>query len=210
MEFMEVIRQRRAVHHFDAAKEVPDELLKQVIEVAALAPSSFNLQPWSVVILREAAQKEKLQSLAWDQPKVSEAPVVLIVLADRNAWKRGHKFLERNFAEMVAAGAMTEDQRDWFVDACADLYGANEKRRQAFACKNAGFFAMALMLAAKDAGLETHPMDGFDHDAVRNAFNIPDNYWIPLLIAVGYPRPDLPPTPPKWRKSCREIVVRFD
>ena len=40
---------------------------------------------------------------------------------------------------------------------------------------------MSLMLAAKNLGLDTHPMDGFDHDGVKKAFDIPDNYWVLLL-----------------------------
>jgi nitroreductase len=209
MDFKDVINNRRAVNFFDPSKDVPGELLKEMIQTAATAPSSFNLQPWSLVVLRDGKEKLKLQKIAWDQPKVTEAPVVLIVLADRDGWKEGHRFVEKNFQEMIQAGAMTEDQRKWFADARESLYGSNEEMQQAFACKNAGFFAMALMLAAKNLGLDTHPMDGFDHDAVIKAFNIPDNFWIPLLLSVGYFNEDMELQPPKWRKTADEIVVKF-
>jgi nitroreductase len=87
---------------------------------------------------------------------------------------------------------------------------AFEAKQQAFACKNTGFFAMALMFAAKHLGLDTHPMDGFDHDAVRKEFNIPENYWIPLLMAVGHFDETKKLPPPKWRKTYEEIVAEFD
>jgi len=209
MDFIDVINNRRAVNFFDPDKEVPDETLKAMIETAAKAPSSFNLQPWRLIVLRDQEEKMKLRKLAWDQTKVTEAPVTLIVLADRDGWKEGHRFVEKNFLEMIKAGAMTEDQRQWFADARASLYGSNEEKQQAFACKNTGFFAMALMLAAKNMGLDTHPMDGFDHEEVRKEFNIPDNYWIPLLLAVGYFKEDQELAPPKWRKTYDEIVVKF-
>jgi nitroreductase len=209
MDFMDVINSRRAVNFFDPHKDVPDETLKAMIETAAKAPSSFNLQPWSLIILRGLEEKTRLQSLAWNQPKVSEAPVTLILLADRDGWKEGHRFVEKNFQEMIKAEAMTEDQRQWFADARTSLYGGTDEKQQAFACKNTGFFAMALMLAAKNLGLDTHPMDGFDHDAVRKEFNIPDNYWIPLLLAVGYFKKDMELAAPKWRKAVEEIVVKF-
>lgn len=209
MEFIEVINNRRAINFFDPDKNVSDETLKEIIETAAKVPSSFNLQPWSLIILRDPDEKKRLQELAWNQPKVSEAPVTLIILADRNAWEEGHPFVEKNFQEMIKAGAMTEAQRQWFSDARTSLYGGNAEKSQAFANKNTGFFAMALMLAAKNMGIDTHPMDGFDHDDVREAFNIPDNYWIPLLLAVGYFREDMELAPPKWRKTYEEIVVKF-
>ena len=65
------------------------------------------------------------------------------------------------------------------------------------------------MLAAKAAELETHPMDGFDLDGVKQAFNIPEQYWAPLLIAAGYLDPAKKLLPPKWRESYDEIVVSF-
>lgn len=210
MDLKEVINSRRAVNFFDPQKDLPEDLLRQIIETAAKTPSSFNLQPWSVIVLRERDDKLRLQKHAWDQPKVSEAPVALIFLADMDGWQEGHHFVEKNFDSLVKTGMMEESQRDWFLGACKNLYGSSPKRQVAFACKNAGFFAMSVMLAAKDLGVDTHPMDGFDIDAVCNEFQIPENFWIPLIMSVGYFRSDKTLLPAKWRKSYEEIVARFD
>jgi len=209
MEFKDVINNRRSVNFFDPKKDVSEEHIKTIIEMASKAPSSFNLQPWSLIILRGLEDKMRLKKLAWDQPKVTEAPVVLVVLADRDGWMEGHRFVEKDFQEMIKAGAMTGEQRQWFADARKTLYGTTEEAAQAFACKNAGFFVMGLMLAAKSLGIDTHPMDGFDHEGVKKEFNIPDNYWIPLLLSVGYFNESNELAPPKWRKSFDEIVVSF-
>ncbi|MBU2490265.1 MAG: nitroreductase family protein [Proteobacteria bacterium] len=209
MEFSQAMEKRRAVNFFDPKRPVDPGLLKKVIETAALTPSSFNLQPWNVMVLTEPEEKKKLRALAWDQAKVEEAPVILVFLADRDGWKEGHATLERNYAEMLRAGSMTEEKRAWFLNACKSLYGGGAEMAQAFACKNTGFFAMSVMLAAADAGLDTHPMDGFDHDKVRQAFKIPENYWIPLLLAVGHFDKSKTLAPPKWRKSFEDIVVKF-
>ncbi len=208
MDFKDVVLKRRAVNFFDPNKPVSDNLIKEMIEIAAQAPSSFNLQPWSLIIVKTPEEKMRLRKLAWNQPKVSEAPVVFICLADRAGWKKGHPFVARNFQEMVKAGTMKEEQHEWFLNACQGLYGARPEMEQAFACKNTGFFAMALMFAAKHLGLDSHPMDGFDHDAVRKEFQIPENYWIPLLLAVGYFDGTKTLYPPKWRKTYDEIVLK--
>lgn len=210
MTFKEIVYGRRAVNFFDPKKGVSDELLNEMIELAARAPSGFNIQPWSLIVLKDQADKLRLRKHAWDQPKVSEAPVTLIVLADNDGWKSGNPSLEKNFEEMVRTGDIRPEQREWFDGVRAALYGANDVRKVAFSCKNTAFFAMAFMLAAKSLGVDTHPMDGFDMDAIRVEFKIPDNYWIPLLIAVGYFRSDKALPPPKWRKTVDEIVVRFD
>uniref|UniRef100_A0A7C4W7R1 Nitroreductase family protein n=1 Tax=Desulfatirhabdium butyrativorans TaxID=340467 RepID=A0A7C4W7R1_9BACT len=209
MDFQDVVTQRRAINFFDPDRGVDTDLIRRMIEMASKVPSSFNLQPWNVILVTDPKEKQILRKLAWDQPKVSEAPVVMIVLADRDGWKAGHPTAERNFQEMVHAGSMKPEQKDWFHSACTSLYGQTPEKQQAFANKNTGFFAMTLMFAAKHLGLDTHPMDGFDIEGVRKAFAIPEHFWIPLLLAVGYPKPDFNPLPPKWRKSYEEIVVRF-
>ncbi|MFH1155688.1 MAG: nitroreductase family protein [Pseudomonadota bacterium] len=209
MNFKAITEKRRAINFFDPNREVSDALLDQVISIAARTPSSFNLQPWNLMVLKDAKDKERLKALAWNQPKVAEAPVVFIVLADRDGWKQGHPTVEENWKQMLKAGSMVPEQRDWFLDAAKSLYGRSPEANLAFAAKNTGFFAMSLMYAATSLGLETHPMDGFDHDGVKKAFNIPDNFWIPLLLAVGYPKPGLEINAPKWRKTRSDIVVSF-
>jgi nitroreductase len=210
MEFVDVLKSRRSVNFFDLTKPVSPKQLRELLELAAKVPSSFNLQPWNVVAVTDPDKKKALRQVAWDQPKVEEAPVVLIVLGDRDGWKPGNPTLERNFAEFVKLGMFKPEQRDWFLGACNNLYGETPEQQQAFACKNAGFFAMALMFAARELGLHSHPMDGFDHEAVRKLFKIPANYWIPLLLAVGHFDQSKTLYPPKWRKSFDEIVVSFD
>jgi nitroreductase len=181
-----------------------------MIEIASKAPSSFNLQPWNLLVLRDQKKKEQLKALAWDQPKVVEAPVVLIVLADKNGWQEGHPTVEKNWQEMLKSGSMQLEQREWFMNAAKSLYDWSPDAKLAFAAKNTGFFAMALMYAATSLGLETHPMDGFDHEGVRKSFNIPDNFWIPLLLAVGYRKPGLEVHSAKWRKAKEEIIISFE
>jgi nitroreductase len=99
--------------------------------------------------------------------------------------------------------------REWFMNAAKSLYDWSPDANLAFAVKNTGFFAMSLMYAATNLGLESHPMDGFDHEGVRKAFNIPENYWIPVLLAVGYRKPGLELTAARWRKTKEEIFVSF-
>jgi len=209
MEFKEAMKQRRAVNFFDPTKDITDAQLKEIIETASLAPSGFNLQPWQVIIVKDKAKKEILKKVAWNQPKITEAPVVLIVLGDLEGWKKGNAGFEKDFAESVKAGIMKQEQYDWFTGAAASLYGTSSERKMAFACKNAGFFGMCLMLAAKNAGLDSHPMDGFDVEGVKKAFNIPNQYWIPLLLAIGYFDKSKTLLPPKWRKNYNEIMVEF-
>lgn len=203
MEFKDIITNRRAINFFDPEKDVDDATIRQLLEIAEKTPSSFNLQPWKLIVVRTTGEKEKLRKLAFDQPKVTEAPVILMVLADRSGWQEGNPTLERHFSE-----SMQPEQREWFINTTQALYGGSEEAAQAFANKNAGLFAMSVMYAASDRGLHTHPMDGFDHNGVRNAFGIPDNFWVPMLIAVGHAKPGLEIHPKGWRQPLDDMIIK--
>ncbi|WP_432737808.1 nitroreductase family protein [Maridesulfovibrio sp. FT414] len=207
MDFAEILKKRRAVNYFDPNRDVDEAMLKKIIEQAGNAPSSYNLQPWKLKVVRDPARKQALRELAFNQPKVTEAPVIFIVLADRDGWKLENATAQNVFADFVKAGKMSEDQRDWFSGVTSGLYGRSPEASQAFANKNTGLFAMSLMYATTANGLESHPMDGFDHEGVRKEFNIPDNFWIPMLIAVGYLNPGTEVPPKAWRQSYEDIVI---
>ena len=209
MDFQNVMRSRRAVNFFDPDRDVPQADLEKLLETASRSPSSFNLQPWRVAALRGQAPKAKLRALAWDQPKITEAPVVLLFLADTEAWKTYSPSFERQFSYLMEIGRYKPEQREAFAASVNSVYGQTSEKALAFAVKNTAFFAMTFMYAAADAGYVTHPMDGFDHEGVRQAFNIPEHFWIPLLMAVGHLKPGVTVTPPKWRFPPEDIFYNI-
>lgn len=77
----EVIRERRSVRRY-LAKEVPDELVREIVDAATRAPSAGGLQSYHVVIVREPARRLELSLAAYDQDFLERAPVVLVFLAD--------------------------------------------------------------------------------------------------------------------------------
>jgi putative NAD(P)H nitroreductase len=206
MDFQKLMEVRRSVNFFDSSKPVSEEEIGKMVQLASLIPSSFNLQPWNLIVVRSADAKARLRKRAWDQPKVTEAPVTLIVLADREGHKEGSSTLQQVWASWVKNGYMKEEQHGWFLNACQQLYGGDVKSL-AFAVKNAGFFGLALMLAAKELGLDSHPMDGFDHDGVVEEFSIPENFFVPMLIAVGHFNQSKTLLPRNWRKPYDQIVL---
>ena len=204
MDVIETIRNRRSINFFEPGREVPDEKLRELLEVANLSPSSFNTQPWKVVVVKDPERKKVLRECAFGQPKAEECSVVLIMVADPD-------FLEDNFERVldswVELGYMTEDKRNGNRDLAKNLYGAPDSLKRKFtAVKNTALFAMTLMLAAKVLGLETHPMDGFDEECIKKEFGIPGDKAIPMLVAVGYLKEGVKLLPRAFRRSQEEFV----
>ena len=206
---IDILLNRRTIRKY-STKAVGNSLINEIISAGCRTSTTGNMQVYSIIITRDAGMKKELAPLHFNQNMVTEAPVVLIVLADLEGWKKGNIGFEKDFVESVKAGIMKQEQYDWFTGATASLYGISSDRIMAFACKNAAFFGMSLMLAAKNAGLDSHPMDGFDIDGVKKAFDIPDQCWVPLLLAIGHFDKSKTLFPAKWRKSYNEIVVNFN
>ncbi|MCL4537239.1 MAG: nitroreductase family protein [Nitrospirae bacterium] len=204
MDVIQAIKERRSINFFEPGRKIPDNKLKDLIEVANLAPSSFNLQPWKVVVVKDPEKKKILKQCAFNQPKVEEASVVLIMVADPGAMEEN---IDRMLDSWQELGYIKPEMRETYKGMANNLYGpADSLKRKIFAVKNSSLFAMNLMIAAKGLGLETHPMDGFDEECVKKEFNIPADKIIPMLIAVGYLRSGITLLPRAFRRRIDEFV----
>src|SRR5512141_1768775 len=84
----EALRERRATPSFDSTP-IPDQDLKAILEAGLEAPSGYNLQPWRFVVVRDPEQRKRLRAAAMGQPKVEEAPVVIVACGDSQGWSKG-------------------------------------------------------------------------------------------------------------------------
>jgi putative NAD(P)H nitroreductase len=207
MDVIQAIKERRSINYFETGKSISEDKIRELLELANLSPSSFNLQPWKVVVVRDPERKKILRKCAFDQPKAEEASAVLIMIADP-------KGVEENIGNMLDSweklGYMKPEMRDTYIGMVKNLYDEEDSlKRKIFAVKNTSLFAMNIMLAAKGLGLETHPMDGFDEDCIKKEFNIPVDKIIPMLITVGYLKQGITLLPRAFRRKIEEFV-RFE
>lgn len=204
MDAVQAIRERRSINFFETGKELSDGRLKELIELANLAPSSFDLQPWRLIIVNTPNRQKALRKCAFDQPKVEEASAVFILIADPGAVEDNSGRVLDSWQEL---GYIKPEMRDTYLGMMKNLYGGPDSMtRKLFAVKNASIFGMNLMLAAKGLGLETHPMDGFDESAIKKEFNIPEDKLIPMLICVGHLRSGITLLPRAFRRDVGEFI----
>jgi len=178
----QAIASRRATRHFDSSKPLSDELLKRILHLATHAPSGYNLQPWRFLVVRTEANRKKLKACAYNQPKIGEAPVVVIVL--------GYHFPERSNLDAIVSvsqnlGAMTPE----FAAenrARAKAAMGNVTDRPLWTTRSTMLAAATMMLAAESLGVASAPMEGFDAQKVKEAFGVPHDHTVCALVALGY------------------------
>src|SRR5215831_10774829 len=84
--FSDAVRERRATPAF-SSDPVDDEDLKKILRAGLESPSSYNLQPWRFVLVRDPEQRKRLRAAAMNQEQVEQAPVVIVACGDTQGWK---------------------------------------------------------------------------------------------------------------------------
>jgi len=207
-EFETLVRSRRATRHFKS-DPIPEELLSRLLDAARWAPSGYNLQPTHFVVVTDPELKKKLHSPCLNQQQILEAPATVVFTGDRKVYQNN---FEKSVALDIDAGATSEEYRaklkqfvslafeqgpaglgwlaksvfkplrHWFTPT-PDI-PAVQKRY--WLTKQVILSAMNFILAARAAGLDTVPMEGFDEARVRRALKIPCSHIVPLVVPVGY------------------------
>ena len=201
MDLKTIFEERRSVNFFNPERKIDGNVLKKVINLAALAPSAFNLQPWEIIAVKSQEAKEKLFPLTGNQPKIKEAPVTLIIIGDLNGYKPENPAWAELDAMLNNKPALENYQK--FAHS---LYGSSETNRIKFAESNAALLAMSIMYAAKYYGLDTHPMSGIDFDGIKKEFNLDESKTVVMLIGLGYFDDSKILYPRRTRKDYADLV----
>ena len=185
----EVLLERRATSSF-TDEEVPEEYLNAILALGAQAPSGYNLQPWRFVVVRDAENRRRLQQAAYNQPKVGEAPAVVIAVGMKEEWKAR---ADEVFREGAARGAGSADTVESYKRSAFQFISSMDAAL--WVNRHTMIAVTTLMLVAEAYGFDTAPMEGFDAAAVKREFGIPEEGEVVALLAIGRAaRPDKPYT----------------
>ena len=164
METFTAIKTRRAVKHYDPKHRMTEEEINQLMSLAILSPTAFNIQNWRFVLVQDPELRKKIRAVAWDQAQVTDASLLIILCADIKAWEKQPVRYWQNAPKEV---------QDFIIPAIAQYYQGREQVQRDETMRSCGIAAQTLMLAAKSMGYDSCPMDGFDFDAVGKLINLP-------------------------------------
>ena len=165
---LETMKNRRTIRRY-TEQAIPETLLNELLEVAARASNTGNMQLYSVVVTRDKAMKERLAPAHFNQPMITTAPVVLTFCADAN------RFVKWAEQRKAVAGF---DNFQTFIASTID----------------AMLFAQSFCTAAEEKGLGICYLGttAYNADQIIKILSLPKLVVPIITITLGYPAEPLP------------------
>lgn len=195
------IENRRSIKAYDVNHEMTQAEIDKLMSLAMLSPTAFNIQNWRFVLVQDKELRKQVRAVSWDQAQVTDASLLIVLTADMKSWE---KQPERYWKEAP------QPVRDFLVPAIGQYYSGREQVQRDEAMRSCGMAAMTIMLAAKEMGYDSCPMDGFDFDAVAKLLNLPADHTPAMFVAVGKGIKEAWPRGGQLSKDEVVIINKFD
>ncbi len=197
-EFCQFMKKRRSVRHF-SSKQIPHEILKNIIMTASSAPSGANKQPWTFCAISDPAIKKEIR-----------------IAAEKEEYENYHGRMSEEWLKDLAPFETDWhkpflETAPWLIIVFKKPYEIvkGEKKKNYYVNESVGLASGLLLAAIHNAGLVslTHtpsPMN-FLHKVLKR----PENERPFLLIPVGYPADDSM-VPDLQKKTAEEVLFFYE
>jgi nitroreductase len=165
-------------------KKIPAEKLDKILEAVRLAPTSFGLQPFKVIVVEDEALREQIYKEACQQPQIKESSQFLVFAAIKNI---DDKQVE-DFIQLIAdtRGLKVESLND-FKAMFGGIVAGDENRNFIWTARQAYIaFGIGIVAAAME-DVDATPMEGFNADALDKILGLTEqNLSAVNILALGY------------------------
>lgn len=185
MDLQKALEWRYATKEFDSSKKIKNEDFDKILESIRMAPTSFGLQPFRVIIADDKKLREELKKHAWNQSQVTDADKFLVFAGVKNV-DEGYI---KKYVEMVAEtrGLKFDNLRAYyemmlgFVKSNSKEFMENWAKRQAYIGLGFG------LLSAGELGVDACPMEGFNPVGFDEVLELnKQGLSSVVLMALGY------------------------
>jgi len=199
MEFRDIVKNRRAVRKYQD-RAVPEETIRELLDITRYAVSAINLQPWKIKVVSDRETKEKLFPATFGQNQVLDCSHLFVFCADTD-----YAAVIRVVDKAMRAGGVPDPQREAMMELAANVANGMTPEQRLNWSKQMVFIALGNCLnGAYSLGLGACPMTAFQPPEFAKILGLPDNLMPTVMVSIGYPAEE---GMPKVRRSVDEILV---
>lgn len=201
-EFLEAMAFRHACKRFDTEKQIPAEQFESILEVCRTSPSSFGMEPWRVIVVRNEKLRKALKASCWNQNQITECSELIVFTTDNDTVRSDSPYVRKMFERR---GLSAEA-----VDTYMGVYGnfikpleEDEILLENWTAKQC-YIAMANMMTyAATLKIDSCPIEGFDKEEVEAILDIEYGRSVAVICAFGY---RVNPQSEQKRLTMKQIV----
>jgi len=184
LELTQQLQWRYATKQFSTEEHISEECWQALLQSLVLSPSSFGLQPWKFLVVKDRAVREQLQPVSWNQPQVTQADYYVVLLAKKDV---SAVDIEKFIALTASTrGIPAESLQDYKNLMLGFVSGYDDKARLAWAT-NQVYVALGQLLASCAVlGVDACPMEGIDRKAYDSILQLEDSSYTTIVsCAIG-------------------------
>ena len=168
---------RHATTVFDDTKIIPDDIIHDVLMAGQLSPSSFGLEPWRFIVLKNKEKQKEMEPMCYHQPQISSASHIIILV-----------------------GRTDFNASDSYIDECSNRYSENQEKMaktirtfftytkdiKNWASHQCYIASANMMSVGAMREIDSCPMAGFIPDKVAEFLKLKENEFPALVLPLGY------------------------
>ena len=164
--------------------KIPKAKFETILNAIALAPSSFGLQPYSILIIENKSMLEKIKPIAMMQPQITEASALLVFAA----WEKiTHEKINTYFKQIALERKVTQVSLKPIKLQIEKLLKNSDVNNFNWSSKQA-YLALGIGLtAAADLKIDSTPMEGFDKNLLDDLLKLKEKgLKSVVLMTLGF------------------------
>lgn len=207
-ELLQSLQWRYATKHFDPTRSIPADAWEALLDSLVLTPSSFGLQPWKFIVVRDPAVRQALRGASWNQPQVTEASE-LVVFAARTDVEQVD--IDRWIDTLASVQGHEREALAPLLGMVEGFVGRmSRSERHAWNVRQTYIALGQFMGAAAALGIDTCPLEGIDPAGYDVDLHLGGTgYATCVACAVGYRSADDHTAERPKARFPREQVIDF-
>ncbi len=183
--YLEDMNWRYATKKFDANRSLSEEVLGKLLQAVRLSASSYGLQPYKVLVLKDQDLREQLRPACWNQSQITEASHLIIIASKKEV---DEELIDSYLREVSSTRNIPmkdlEGYGSFMKSKLLDLPAATQ---ESWTTRQAYIAVGNLLSAAAALRIDTCPMEGFDQSRVDEILGLPEKgLTTAVIIPVGF------------------------
>ena len=208
MSLLDSLKWRYAVKRMNGNK-IPEATMNTILEATKLAPSSFGLTPYNIIVIEDEETRKKLQPHFYNQPQVGESSALVIFATWNNITEKEVAEYMQEIAE--ERGVPVESLNDFASYINGSIKNLTAEQLQIWAAKQTYIALGFALVAAATEEIDATPMEGFKPDAVDEALGLKElGLHSAVAVTLGYRDAvnDYLSGAKKVRRASEKLIIR--